>query len=49
MLTTLASPENPDIDKYALLLKPIEENPKPWVNAKGRREDDWDDGHESLV
>lgn len=27
--------QNPDTDKFAILLKPIEENPKPWVNARG--------------
>jgi RimJ/RimL family protein N-acetyltransferase len=33
---SLPSPENPDVDKYAILLKPVEENPKPWVNEKGK-------------
>ena len=36
MQSQLPSLENPDIDKYAILLKPIEENPKPWVNGKGK-------------
>lgn len=32
----MPSPENPDIDKYAILLKPIEGNLEPWLDAKGR-------------
>ena len=29
MLTTLPSEENPNIDKFAILLKPVPENPEP--------------------
>jgi RimJ/RimL family protein N-acetyltransferase len=36
MLGQMPSPENPDIDKYAILLKPIEGNPPPHLNGKGR-------------
>jgi hypothetical protein len=36
MLGQLPSLENPDIDKYAILVKPLEENPEPWLNGKGR-------------
>ncbi|KAG0651483.1 hypothetical protein D0Z07_1559 [Hyphodiscus hymeniophilus] len=36
MLTTLPTPEDPDIDKYAILLRPVEENPQPWVDERGR-------------
>jgi len=36
MIGILPSPENPDIDKYAILLRPVEENPQPWVNGKGK-------------
>jgi RimJ/RimL family protein N-acetyltransferase len=34
-VSQLPSVEIPDIDKYAILLKPIEENPQPWVNRTG--------------
>jgi len=32
----LANETNPDIDKYAMLLRPSELNPEPWVNDKGK-------------
>lgn len=32
----MPSPENPDIDKYAILLRPMEGNPEPYLNAQGR-------------
>jgi hypothetical protein len=36
MLGVLPSGKNPDIDKFAILLRPNSENPEPWTNAKGR-------------
>ena len=36
MLGQLLSLDNPDIDKFAILLRPVEGNMQPWVNAKGR-------------
>jgi len=36
MLTTLPTPENLNIDKFAILLKPIPENEEPWVTEKGQ-------------
>jgi RimJ/RimL family protein N-acetyltransferase len=36
MLGQLPSPDNPDINKFAILLRPVEGNMQPWVNAKGR-------------
>jgi len=34
MLDVLPSAKNPNIDKFAILLRPIPENPQPWSNAK---------------
>jgi RimJ/RimL family protein N-acetyltransferase len=36
MLSQLPLPDNPDIDKFAILLRPVEENAKPWTNKQGK-------------
>ena len=36
MLFQLPNAENPNIDKYAILLRPIPENPEPHLNVKGK-------------
>lgn len=36
MATTLPNDTNPSIEKFALLLRPIPENPQPWTNSAGK-------------
>jgi RimJ/RimL family protein N-acetyltransferase len=36
MPTILPNAQNPDIDKFAILLKPITANPEPWTHPDGR-------------
>ncbi|KAG9232051.1 acyl-CoA N-acyltransferase [Amylocarpus encephaloides] len=36
MLKVLPNEENPNIDKFALLLRPVAENPMPYTNAQGK-------------
>ena len=32
----LPTPDNPKIDKFAILLRPVPENPEPYINAQGK-------------
>jgi len=36
MLEVLPSAKNPNIDKFAILLRPIPQNSEPWTNAQGK-------------
>ncbi|KAF4633818.1 hypothetical protein G7Y89_g4310 [Cudoniella acicularis] len=36
MKETLPNDKNPNIDKFAILLRPIPENPEPWTNSSGK-------------
>ncbi|TVY57922.1 putative N-acetyltransferase [Lachnellula suecica] len=36
MLEILPNAKNPDIEKFAVLLRPVPDNPEPWTNAKGQ-------------
>lgn len=35
MVEVLPSAKNPNIDKFAILLRPLHQNPEPWTNAQG--------------
>lgn len=36
MTKSLPGGESLDTNKFAILLRPIEENPQPWINEKGK-------------